>query len=104
MSHSLVRPTFPLISADGPAEISRPSRPTDGIIGLRPRASQKPAAEDQAADDVPATSSDVARLEAQLATLLARDEERAAANARIEDAVLSMLDTGAEIQARMAAS
>jgi hypothetical protein len=43
------------------------------------------------AEDAPASRSDVTRLEAQVTDLLRRDEERAAALGRIEDAALCCL-------------
>lgn len=54
-----------------------------------------------ATEDAPAIREDVAYLRAQVAELVSREEERAAAIARIEEAVVSMLGDVAGMRARL---
>ena len=97
---TLVQPAPRLISGE---PVPRHQRDASYIhVRRRPEVAEvsKPAA-DETADDTPATRSDIARLEGQLAGLLAREEQRDATLARIEDAALCALQAVEAIRERL---
>jgi hypothetical protein len=97
LSSPLNPPAFS--NALSPAE----KRPADSFVLVRSRVDTEaaPAAAPDVAADAPATRSDIARLEDQLAELLRRDEERAASLARIEDTALDVLHAVESLRERL---